>query len=339
LPLLAHHDHTQFEIFAYTRALRHDDFSRRLQAHCDHWIDIRPLRNPQTVELLRSHELDILVNVSNPADPCRRLFASRMAPIQMLWLIFASCTSGLPTVDYRISDPYVDPPGLDESCYAEKTLRLPETAWCYDPLAEALPVEPLPALSNGFVTFGSLHRLVKLNPQVIAAWAQILGAVPKSRLHVLAVAGSARQRLLDQFRDLGVDGTRIEFIGKLPRRDYLKQHHRLDMMLDTFPFAGHTTVFDALWMGVPVVTAVGGTVVSRAGASALYNLDLADLIGHTPAEYVQIAVKLAGDISRLKELRARLRPRMEASPLMDAARFAGNLEAVYRQVWRRWCAQ
>lgn len=338
LPLLAHHDRKQFEIFGYSRAGRHDEFTQRLRSHCDHWIDICQLGTQAAVELIRSHEIDILVNVSNTGDLCRTLFASRMAPIQMIWLIFASCTSGLETVDYRISDPFVDAVGMDETCYSEQTLRLPETAWCYDPLVDSLPVEPPPVIGNGFVTFGSLHRLIKLNPSVLATWVEILRATPNARLLIQAVAGSAREHLLDQFQQLGVDRGRIDCIGKLPRREYLKQFHRIDVLLDTFPFAGHTTAFDSLWMGVPVVTLSGGTLVSRAAASTLENLKLGELIGRTREEYVQIAVKLANDLPRLKELRLTLRQRMENSPLMDAPRFARNFESVYRQVWHRYCA-
>jgi len=240
-------------------------------------------------------------------------------------------------VDYRISDPYVDPVGVDEECYTEKTVRLPETAWCYDPLTDPLPVNTLPAIANDYLTFGSLNRLIKINPPVVAAWAEILRAVSNSRLRLLAIAGSVRPRLLDQFQQLGVDRGRIDFIDKLPRRQYLEQYHHLDMMLDTFPFSGHTTVLDALWMGVPVVAYAGQTAVGRAAASALHNLGLGELIVPTAEEYVQIAVQLANQLPRLNELRSTLRRRMEQSPLMDAPRFARNLEAVYRQTWRKWC--
>jgi len=341
-PLLAHHDRKRFEVFCYTRATRDDELTDRMRPHCDHWLDIRRLGIAESAELIRGHGIDILVNMSRPADECLRIMANRLAPIQITWLTFASCTTGLETMDYRISDPYLDPAGTDELCYAEKTLRLPETAWCYDPLLESPPVNPLPALTGGCggkafrsITFGSLNRLSKINPSVVAAWAEILRAVPDSRLHILAGLGSHRQRLLDQFRELLVDPRRIEFIGKQSRIEYLKQYNRIDITLDTFPFSGHTTALDSLWMGVPVVTLSGRTCVGRVACSALHNLGLSELIGQTTKEYVSLAVRLSGDVANLAELRAGLRQRMQKSALTDAARFALQMEEAYHQVWRR----
>jgi predicted O-linked N-acetylglucosamine transferase (SPINDLY family) len=334
-PLLAHHDRKQFEIFSYTRTARDDEVTDGMRPHCDHWLDIRRLGLAESAALIRGHAIDILVNMSRPADECLLIMANRLAPIQITWLTFASCTTGLETMDYRISDPYLDPVGMDELCYAEKTLRLPETAWCYDPLLDAPAVKPPPALAGGSITFGSLNRLSKINPSVVAAWAEILLAVPNSRLHILAVVGSHRQRLLDQFRDLGVDPRRIEFIDRQSRFDYLKQYDRIDITLDTFPFCGHTTALDSLWMGVPVVTLSGRTCVGRVACSALHNLGLSEWVGQTPEEYVSLAVRLSGDVAKLAELRAGLRQRMRKSALTDAARFARHMEEAYRQVWRR----
>jgi protein O-GlcNAc transferase len=334
-PLLAHHDRKRFEIFCYTRATRADELTERMRSHCDHWLDIRRLGIAESAELIRGHGIDILVNMSRPADECLRIMANRLAPIQITWMTFASCTTGLETMDYRISDPHLDPVGMDELCYAEKTLRLPETAWCYDPLFESPLVTPLPALASGSITFGSLNRLSKINPSVVAAWAEILRAVPDSRLHILAGLGSHRQRLLDQFRERLVDPRKIEFIDKQSRFEYLKQYGRIDITLDTFPFSGHTTALDSLWMGVPVVTLSGCTSVGRVACSALHNLGLPELIGQTPKEYVSLAVRLSGDVAKLADLRAGLRQRMQKSALTDAARFTLQMEELYGQVWRR----
>jgi protein O-GlcNAc transferase len=332
LPLLAHHDRKQFEIFCYSRAIREDDITARMQPHADYWLDLRHQAIESSVNLIRGHEIDILINISRPADECLSIMASRVAPIQITWLTFASCTSGLDTMDYRISDPFLDPPGTDESSYSEKTLRVSETAWCYDPLTESPPVKPLPAQANGFITFGSLNRFSKINSKVIAAWTEILNTVPNSRLHILAVPGSHRQRLLDQLR---IDPARIEFIGRQPRFDYLNEYNRIDITLDTFPFSGHTTTLDSLWMGVPIVTLSGQTCVSRAAVSALHNLSRADLIAKTPQEYVSIAARLSQDINELADLCASLRDRMQKSPLTDGPRFAAQIEQIYRDLLPR----
>ena len=241
LPLLAHHDRKQFEIFCYSRTRREDEVTVRVRSRSDQFLNIHGLGVAAAAELIRGHEIDILVNVSPPADECMMIMANRLAPVQVTWLTFASCTTGLETVDYRISDPYLDPAEAIELSFTEKTMRLPETTWCYDPLIDPSPIEPLPALTNGFITFGSLNRLSKINPRVVAAWADVLRAVPNSRLHVLANAGSHRQRLLIQMQELGIDPGRIEFIGRQSRLEYLKQYGRIDITLDTFPFSGHTT--------------------------------------------------------------------------------------------------
>ncbi len=339
LPLLAHHDRNQFEIFCYTKTTGDDELANRVRAHCDHWHRILVPGIGEVVELIRSHQLDILVNISRPADECMTILAHRLAPVQVNWLTFASCATGLETVDYRISDPYLDPAETDGQSFTEKTVRLPETAWCYDPLLDPAEIRPLPALTNGFVTFGSLNRFSKINHRVIAAWAKVLRSISNSRIHILADAGSHQQRLLDQMRESGIDAGRIEFIDRRSRLQYLEQYSRIDITLDPFPFCGHTTSLDSLWMGVPVVTLSGRTTVGRTACSALHNLGLAELIGRTPEEYVSIATGLASDLPRLDKLRRTLRQRMQPSPLMDAPRFARNMEAAYRQMWRNWCAK
>jgi predicted O-linked N-acetylglucosamine transferase (SPINDLY family) len=228
---------------------------------------------------------------------------------------------------------------MDESLYTEQTVRLPQTFWCYDPLDDrSLPVNALPALETGAVTFGCLNNFCKFNDTTLVLWAQVLRQVEGSRLLLLAPQGGHRARTLERFGQEGIAPDRVEFVSYQPRRQYLEAYHRIDIGLDTFPYNGHTTSLDSLWMGVPVVTWAGPTVVARAGWSQLSNLGLPELAGRTPEDFVRIAVALARDLPRLQQLRATLRPRMEQSPLMDAPRFAHNIEAAYRQIWRTWCA-
>lgn len=149
--------------------------------------------------------------------------------------------------------------------------------------------------------------------------------------------GRARQRVREAFERAGVARERVAFVRFMPRAEYLATYRGIDICLDSFPYNGHTTSLDALWMGVPVVTLVGSTIVGRAGLCQAMNLDMPDLVAHDVDGYVRIASTLAGDRDRLRTLRADLRPRMQRSPLMDAARFAKNLEAAYRTMWRAWC--
>ncbi len=241
-------------------------------------------------------------------------------------------------MDYRLTDPYLDPPEFSDHFYSETSIRLPDTFWCYDPRSTEPAVDALPAQSNGHVTFGCLNNFCKVNEQVLQLWAQVLKTVDRSRLMVLCPEGEHRQRLLDLLQREGIQPDRIEFAARRPRLQYLELYRRIDIGLDSLPYNGHTTSLDSFWMGVPVVTLVGKTVVGRAGLSQSTNLGLPELIAQTPQQYVQIAADLANDLPRLAELRRTLRGRMQASPLMDAGRFARNMEAAYRQMWRNWCA-
>ncbi len=240
-------------------------------------------------------------------------------------------------MDYRLSDPHLDPPGVGDEFYAEKTIRLPETFWCYDPLDGDLPISTLPAQTGGCVTFGCLNDFIKINDQVLRLWAHVLADVPRSRLIILCPEGAHRQSLLSVFGSQGVDAGRIEFATFVPRGKYLEQYHKIDLGLDAFPYNGHTTSLDSCWMGVPVITLAGQMATGRAGVSQLTNLGMTELIARTPKEFVKIAVELADDLPRLAEIRRTIRPRMRGSALMDGARFARNIEAVYRQMWREWC--
>ena len=228
---------------------------------------------------------------------------------------------------------------MDESVYSEKTIRLPHSFWCYEPADESrdIPVNPLPALRTGVVTFGCLNNFCKINDDLLDLWAKVLRQVDKSRLLLLAPPGSHRQRVIDRLSQHAIDAGRIEFVSHQPRRGYLELYHRIDLGLDSFPYNGHTTSLDSLWMGVPVVTLVGQTAVSRAGWSQLSNLGLRELAAHTPEQFAQIAVDLARNLPKLGELRATLRQKMEGSPLMDAGSFAMGIEEAYRRMWRNWC--
>jgi predicted O-linked N-acetylglucosamine transferase (SPINDLY family) len=288
--------------------------------------------------LVRGDQIDILVDLTLHMSRSHLLvFARKPAPVQICWLGYPG-TTGLTEIDYRLTDPYLDPPGLNDAYYSEQSIRLPETFWCYDPLTTEPAINPLPALKNGQITFGSLNNFCKVNAAVLELWARVLSAVEQSRLLLLAPEGSARENVLRILGKAGISANRITVVGPQSRECYLKLYHDIDIGLDTLPYNGHTTSLDAYWMGVPVVTLVGQTAVGRAGLSQLTNLGLPELIAHTPNQYVSIAVELANDIGRLSELRSTLRQRLEQSPLMDAPRFARNIEAAYRSMWQRWCA-
>jgi protein O-GlcNAc transferase len=340
VPVLSHHDHEGFEIFAYSSTKRPDKFTQQIAGYIDCWRDVGQLDDAALCEVIRADGIDILVDLTMQMAGGRpMLFARRPAPVAVAWLAYPAST-GLLRIDYRLSDPYLDPPGMDETIYAEQTIRLPSTFWCYDPLdCRDIPVNSLPAIDAGVVTFGCLNNFCKVNENAIMSWARVLARVENSRLLLLAQPGSHRQRVVARFEEHGIAGERIEFVPVQPRAEYLKTYHRIDIGLDTFPYNGHTTSLDSFWMGVPVVTLAGNTAVGRAGLCQLSNLGLSELAGQSEPQFAELAVRLAADLQRLQQLRATLRSRMQESPLMDPRRFATDLQSQFRWMWMRWCEQ
>lgn len=337
LPLLTAHDHQKFEIFAYAQVRAPDDVTRQLRAQAHHWHSLVGLSDHQAAERIRDDQIDILVDLAmHAADHRLLVFAQKPAPVQVTYLAYCS-TTGLDTIDYRLSDAYLDPPGTDESVYSEQTLRLPETYWCYQPGIAPIDPGPLPALSQGHVRFGCLNNFCKVSAAALAAWARILSAVPNSRFLLHAQEGGHRQEVLKSLSREGVESCHVQFVTRVSLPEYYGLHHAMDIALDPFPYGGGATTCDALWMGVPVVSLIGKTAVGRGGWSILSNIGLPDLVARSEDEYVHIAVSLANDLPRLAKLRSTLRQQMADSPLMNTPRFARNIEAVYRQMWRRWC--
>jgi predicted O-linked N-acetylglucosamine transferase (SPINDLY family) len=239
-------------------------------------------------------------------------------------------------MDYRISDPRLDPPGF-EAHYSERTVRLPDSFWCYDPLASEPRVNPLPALSRGHITLGCLNNPCKLTDETLALWGGVVQAIPGYRLVLLAPPGRHRLHLSRRLAAHGIDEERVRFVAYRRRAAYLEAYHDIDVGLDTYPYNGHTTTLDALWMGVPTISRVGQTCVGRGGLSQLFQLGLEGLAAASDSDFVAAATELCRDLARLASLRQRLRPMLEQSALMDAPRFTRNLEAAYRHMWNAYC--
>jgi predicted O-linked N-acetylglucosamine transferase (SPINDLY family) len=338
-PVLVHLDRSHFHVTCYAGVAHPDAVTLRLRGLADAWRHIAGLPDDAVAELIRADGIDILVDLAGHTAGRRLLvFARKPAPVQVAHFGYPN-TTGLAAMDYRITDPYADPPGQTEAFHTEELVRLPQVAWCCQPSA-APAVGPLPALATGYLTFGSLNNLAKVTPQVVALWSDLLRAVPHSRLLLLTGAGrQPDQRLRDRFRQDGIDGDRLQLLGRLPRDQYLELYQQIDLGLDPFPYNGGVTSCDALWMGVPVITLAGRGYVSRQGVSLLSNLDLRDWIAQTPEDYVALAAHRGKDLEDLQRLRSGLRERMRLSPLCDGARFTRQLEEAYRAMWRRWSAR
>jgi predicted O-linked N-acetylglucosamine transferase (SPINDLY family) len=239
-------------------------------------------------------------------------------------------------MDYRVSCARLDPLDEANALEPERLLWLPDTFWCY-PGDDSVAVGAPPSAANGFVTFGCLNAFLKVRDRCLALWARVLSAVPESRLTVLVQGGEGSAEVLRRFANSGIDPARVRVLGYVSPRAHLERFNDLDVFLDTFPYGGHVTTHDALWMGVPVVASKGNTPISRAAHCILSQIGLESCVAKSDDEYVQLARRLAGDVELRAGLRAGLRARMASSPLTDAPRFVRNLESAYRAAWRRWC--
>ncbi len=337
-PMIAAHDYDGFEVTCYSDVRQPDEITNRFRGYADRWRDTAVMSDEALARRVRDDRIDILVDLAGHIGGNRLLaFARKPAPIQVSYLGYQH-TTGMEAMDYRLTDDHADPPGMTDPHYTERLVRLPRSFFCYAPPDEAPPVNELPALTSGRVTFASLNQPIKIRPHTWETWARILTAIPGARLLVLARGSAEFERVARQMiARVGVDSQRVEFLRRRPRDQYLELHHEIDIALDTFPFNGHTTVCDALWMGVPSIMMEGSSYASRFGGSALHSLGFEELIGRTPEQYTQIAVGLAGKLETLAEWRRTMRDRLRGSPLLDAAGFTRNLEEAYRTMWRDWC--
>jgi protein O-GlcNAc transferase len=340
--LLANHNSQEVEIFCYQNGRACDAVTRRLQASAQHWRQIGSLSDSSVAQIIREDRIDILVDLSGHTSGNRLLvFAEKPAPIQGTYLGYPD-TTGMETIDYRFTDAYADPPQTTDALHSEKLIRLPRTFACYRPPDDAPPPAPSPAISRGFVTFGSFNALSKIRPQLLDVWANILQEIPDSRL-ILATRGlgdpTLQRDILIPFENRHIAANRLRFLDRQSLAAYLLLHGEVDLLLDTFPVNGHTTSCHALWMGVPVITLAGQTHCQRLGASVLSNLGIPEMIAHTPREYLRLAKTCATDVGKLADLRAGLRDRMRNSPLLDARQLARDVEAGYRRMWQTWCSR
>ena len=340
LGLFERHDPAKVEVHVYAEPVREDALTSRLKARAARWTTIGGLDDRAVADRIRSDRIDILVVLAGHTPFNRvEVAALKPAPVQVSMHDFT--TSGLAQVDWFLSDPVLSPEDGAER-FREKVARLP-CFYLHMPLPE-VPLRTVPPEvgGRGPLVFGSCSNPAKLNDRVIGLWARVLEAVPEARLRL-----KYRERFGDPliqrrwrslFAGLGVDAGRLDFVwGDLGTEDHLARVGDLDIGLDPFPFNGSTTTYEALWMGVPVVTLAGERFVGRTGLALLGQVGLADLAVGTEAAYVAAAVALAGDAGRRRRLRVSLRDRLKASPLLDAALHARHLEAALRGMWRAWC--
>jgi protein O-GlcNAc transferase len=339
-PLFAARDRKRFAAIVYADVAQPDAVTQRFHRMADEWRDIGGWTDRQVAERMRADRLDILISLAGRFDRNRPLVAAhRAAPVQISF--HDPATSGLAEMDYLIADRILAPKHGKEP-FTERVLRLPQF-YIHAPLRDAPPVAPLPARACGHVTFGCFNNPVKINDDVLSLWADLLQSVPDSRLVLkylnLYQSPSLRDRVQRVFAARGIEPARIEMGGRQESTSsHLAGYAQIDIALDPFPFSGSTTTFEALWMGVPVVTLLGDAMVGRWSASMLHAVGQDEHVARDRADYVGITTALASDMPRLDEIRRTLRDRVAGSPLCDGARIARHFERLLRAVWRKACA-
>lgn len=329
------------DIYAFPTHACTDNVSVKLRSFCAGWHPAIELSDSEFCELIRECQIDILVDLSGHTGYSRLgMLAWRPAPVQVSWLGYFA-TTGLPTVDYLIADPWTLPK-TEESNFIEKIWRLPETRLCFTPPTEKIEVNASPAIKNGYVTFSCFNNLTKVSDQVIQAWARIIVGTPGSRLLIKSQLKRDPEKskgVIDRFSANGISPDQLIFEDFESRQNYFYAHHRVDIALDPFPYPGGTTTAESLWMGVPVLTLAGTRFLERQGLGLVANVGLENWIAFDVEDYISKAIHLASDIDSLSKLRAELRQKALNSPIFDGARFAENLVAVLRQMWTEYCTK
>ena len=337
--VMEQHDSTAFEVHCYSMMRGEDEITTAIRAKAAYWHDVLLDSDAEVAQKIFADDIDILIDLSGHTAYNRLpAFVLRPAPVQVTWIGYFHST-GLDCLDYFITDPHTSPPGCGQ-LFSETPIWLPHSRFCYAPPAYATEVAPPPSLANGHITFGCFNRIEKLVPSVIALWADLLKALPDSRL--VLKAGALRDEgiqadLRQRFTAHGIDEVRLDIRPASHHPVMLAEYGEIDIALDPFPFNGGMTTLEALWMGVPIVTLNGDAVVSRQTVSALTNLGLPELAFANPIDWLAGVLALARDPERLTRLRREIRPRMAASPICQPAAFTRDLEQLYRRMWQAWC--
>ncbi|MFM0636652.1 tetratricopeptide repeat protein [Paraburkholderia metrosideri] len=323
-------------LHVYYNHVVEDDYTQRFRSHADQWNMIAGMTDEQFATKVRADKIDILIDMTGHTGRNRlQTFARKPAPIQVSWIGYPA-TTGLDAMDYYLSDRFFTPFGDIERQFSEKLVHLAAIG-PFQPEKTAPPVNILPAMHNGYITFGSFNRLNKLRADVIAVWAKLLRELPTSRMVLGSMSGEeGDETLINWFVQEGISRDRLSFRPRSTLPVYLQQHFQVDICLDTFPYTGSTTVLNSLWMGVPTLTIAGQTMASRAAAAWLSHTGLEDFVAADTDEFVAKGVALASNIPALAALRTGLRERCRASAVFQPDVVAASLSQALHLMWQRW---
>lgn len=339
--LFEKHDRALYPVFLYHNSPATDRISERLHALAAAWRSVAHLDDDEFAGLIRRDEIDVLIDLSGHTFGHRLpAFSRRPAPVQLTYMGYLG-TTGLPAMEYRITDSLLDPAGMTEALQSEKLIRMPACCICFRPYQPEIELSALPAAKSRALTFGSFNSYPKINDEVLDVWSRLLNDIPQSRLLMMVENGDSpemRALIHQRYAARGVASERIEILGHRDIETFARLHHRVDIALDPFPYNGGTTTLHALWMGVPVITLEGRAPLSRCGTMMVKSAGLPQFVAASTEEYVQIGRYWAERIDELAALRSGLRDQFRRAPFHDAASIAHELEKCYRALWRTWCS-
>ena len=341
LPLIENWGDSSIEVYCYAHIEKPDDITKRIKKAANRWLDITALSDREAAEQIRKDKIDIAIDLAGYCKNTRLgALAYRPAPVQMTWLGYPN-TTGMQAIDYRIVDEFTDPSGQSEVLNTEELLRLEPSFLCYEAPQAAGEITDPPSLSKGYVTFCSFNNRMKIQPGTLEAWASVLKQVPRSRLILKDPcfdSDESKQAILEPLMEAGIEPDRIDLLTRLAsKEDHFSLYGQADIALDTFPYNGTTTTFEALWMGLPVITHSGDRHAARVGESILRNLGYDEFVAADWESYIRLAVNLAADTNRIAELRNKQRERLLKSRLMDGPRFAEIFTKKMRSTWEKNC--
>ena len=334
-PVLMHlSGYPELSLHAYHNKAVEDSETQLLKGHFKYWHPVVGLPDAAVAKQIGDDGIDILIDLSGHTGSNRLLtFARKPAPVQVSWLGYPG-TTGLQAMDYYLADRYVLPAGQFDDQFTEKIVRLPALA-PFRPSDAAPPVNALPALVNGFVTFGSFNRASKINRSVVAWWAELLRAVPDARMLIEGVPEDGQ--CMEWLAQEGITRERLSWHGRNGMKAYHELHQQVDICLDTFPYNGATTSWCAAWMGVPTLTVAGSTPAARYGAAIMGQMGLAAFVAHDREDLVRKGVYWANHLAELADLRSGMRVRFGQSAVGQPGLIAAALANALRTMWQRWC--
>ncbi|KPA10146.1 TPR repeat-containing protein [Candidatus Magnetomorum sp. HK-1] len=339
-PILKNHDSKKFRIYCYSDTKYPDDDTHFVQKQVPHFFSCYNISNHVLAKKIQDHRIDILVDLTGHSSKNRLLvFSQRPAPVQVTYLGYQN-TTGLKAINYLITDQWSSPPEQKGHLFAEQLFRIPDCFLCFQPSDHTPEVNISPLFQKGYTTFGVLNNFSRMNNLMISAWIKILKKVPKAKMIIQSRPFSDlsfTQKFMQRFKQQGIDPSRLTLYPYGSLDDFYLRHHDIDLILDTYPDNGASTLCQALWMGVPVLTCSGTTFASRVGGSLLHTLGLDDLIAASLDDYIQKAVYLTQHPEILIHLRQILRPLLSQSTLCNGKLFTQKLESAYKKMWRTYC--